>query len=537
MNKLLVPFFLLLFFSSFSQKEELENVKLAVDTLFFSDKEKALLLCESNIIPSKAIGDTFYITYFLDQAGELNRYLGHLDKAESQLKECLQFKAGWEDLKDLSLTYNNLGKTYKMLGAYELAYSNFLKALDLMEIDGNLIGQGYYLNNIGALFDEQKNHLKAIEYYNRSLKIKQITNDTSGIASTSLNMGIAYYELADYNRALTQFYYAYNSTSYQSLSNKKVRAIIHISKTLQKLNKENEGLKFLNQTHKHLAKVDDEVLKAELFNAFSETYLAINVLDSSSYYNNQALYKAKEIGASQLLQTVYFVKSQIFEKKNESDSALVYLKRGILYYDSLATEASINAVLQMEAKYNTERNLRLRQAAEIEAIRVKEILQLKEMQTLYLILVLTIITMITVFVLLKYRANKQSSELINGQKVLIEKQNRTLFEINERLKLELQNEKFNAEQKSEILNNVFSKSNKVDLPVQLLSLSRRETEVLANLALGLTDDQLAAKLFVSKSTIKTHLRRIYAKLLVKSRAQAVAIAHKHGIIGSDLRTE
>ena len=56
-------------------------------------------------------------------------------------------------------------------------------------------------------------------------------------------------------------------------------------------------------------------------------------------------------------------------------------------------------------------------------------------------------------------------------------------------------------------------------------------EVLSYLALGWTDEQLAEKLFVSKSTIKTHLRRIYSKLLVRGRAEAVAIAHKHNIVG------
>lgn len=57
-------------------------------------------------------------------------------------------------------------------------------------------------------------------------------------------------------------------------------------------------------------------------------------------------------------------------------------------------------------------------------------------------------------------------------------------------------------------------------------------EVLACLALGNTDQEIADKLFISKSTAKTHLRRIYSKLLVNGRAGAVAIAHKYDIIGN-----
>ena len=66
----------------------------------------------------------------------------------------------------------------------------------------------------------------------------------------------------------------------------------------------------------------------------------------------------------------------------------------------------------------------------------------------------------------------------------------------------------------------------------MLSLSKREMEVLACLALGNTDQEIADKLFISKSTAKTHLRRIYSKLLVNGRAGAVAIAHKYDIIGN-----
>lgn len=60
----------------------------------------------------------------------------------------------------------------------------------------------------------------------------------------------------------------------------------------------------------------------------------------------------------------------------------------------------------------------------------------------------------------------------------------------------------------------------------LRSLSNREMEVMMFLADGLTDQQLADKLFISVTTIRTHLRRIYDKLLVTNRTEAVAILHK-----------
>ncbi len=60
-------------------------------------------------------------------------------------------------------------------------------------------------------------------------------------------------------------------------------------------------------------------------------------------------------------------------------------------------------------------------------------------------------------------------------------------------------------------------------------LTAREAEVLAVLAEGLTDQQIAARLFVSRNTVNTHTRAIYGKLGVTSRAAATRIAMHHGL--------
>jgi LuxR family maltose regulon positive regulatory protein len=55
-------------------------------------------------------------------------------------------------------------------------------------------------------------------------------------------------------------------------------------------------------------------------------------------------------------------------------------------------------------------------------------------------------------------------------------------------------------------------------------LSERELEVLQLLAEGLNNREVAARLFLSLNTVKTHNRNIYGKLGVRSRTQAVARA-------------
>ncbi|MFJ4680245.1 response regulator [Kitasatospora sp. NPDC088783] len=60
-------------------------------------------------------------------------------------------------------------------------------------------------------------------------------------------------------------------------------------------------------------------------------------------------------------------------------------------------------------------------------------------------------------------------------------------------------------------------------------LTQREAEVLALIAAGLSNAEIAGRLFVSPATVKTHINNLFAKTAVRDRAQAVAYAFKHGI--------
>jgi DNA-binding NarL/FixJ family response regulator len=61
-------------------------------------------------------------------------------------------------------------------------------------------------------------------------------------------------------------------------------------------------------------------------------------------------------------------------------------------------------------------------------------------------------------------------------------------------------------------------------------LTVREAEVLAYIARGLSNREIAATLFVSEATVKTHVNRIFTKTASRDRAQAVAYAHTHGLV-------
>ncbi|PPS75326.1 response regulator [Streptomyces sp. MH60] len=62
------------------------------------------------------------------------------------------------------------------------------------------------------------------------------------------------------------------------------------------------------------------------------------------------------------------------------------------------------------------------------------------------------------------------------------------------------------------------------------ALTERERDILAQLATGLGNREIARALFISEATVKTHLRRIYDKLGVDTRAGAVAVAKEQRLL-------
>ena len=72
---------------------------------------------------------------------------------------------------------------------------------------------------------------------------------------------------------------------------------------------------------------------------------------------------------------------------------------------------------------------------------------------------------------------------------------------------------------------------RLDAAARVDQLTDREHDVLRHMARGATNGEIAASLYVSEATVKTHVGAIFAKLGARDRAAAIVFAYDHGIVG------
>ncbi|MBE9229717.1 tetratricopeptide repeat protein [Phormidium sp. LEGE 05292] len=223
------------------------------------------------------------------------------------------------DMEDWSLTLNtatlHIAEIYRRRGQYAQAVAVYENTLTKQVSDkyGNNIS-AILLNNLGTLYKNQGNYNKALEAYQKSLKIRQTTKDVYGEAVSLNNIGEIFRRQGQYSQALET--YQRSLKIFQDLTNSLIAAqatitpVLEISTVRQgeasvlhnfgsvyyDLGQYNKALDFYQQSLKISKALDDKAAQGRSLNNLGLVYKAQQQYSKALEFYQQALTARREAG-------------------------------------------------------------------------------------------------------------------------------------------------------------------------------------------------------------------------------------------------
>lgn len=437
-----------------------------------------------------------------------------------------------EALEGLKMCYMTLGGISYFKADYDQAIEHFYGAIEIIDENGELsVKDAGILGNIGVIYKKQGNLPKALSVQLKALTVFESKNDSMGTSKTLTNIGEIYRIQKRYDEALTAFK---KSATIKLIGHQSGLGVVYNNMGLCYSEQGDFGKAeiYLNKAYLIEKKSGNEVGIAETQLDLANHYYLSKQYLKSIKNAKAALVTSKELGLKRNISDLYLVLAQNNEALNNYKEAHNYHKLYSEQRAEILNEDINKQIAEMDVKYETAQREKELERKNFELKTQEAEAEKNKLQRNAFAVVLFLSLIIAYFLYRANRQNKQIATLMTGQNLLIEKKNTALETINTNVNNELEKLQIDLEDKEQILTNIFKTKQQVELPAELLALSKREIEVLSYLALGWSDQEISDKLFVSKATTKTHLRRIYSKLLVKSRTEAVNKAHKYDLIGS-----
>jgi len=138
----------------------------------------------------------------LSNIGTINSYRGNYDLALESYQRALDLFVKYDDPHSVSVTYNNIGSALQHKGDYATAKNYYEKSLKSLGQDGEDKFVGAILHNIGQLYAFTKEYGKSFEYLYRSIQVKKIVHDLSGLANTYGVLATIHFDLNEFEKAM-----------------------------------------------------------------------------------------------------------------------------------------------------------------------------------------------------------------------------------------------------------------------------------------------------------------------------------------------
>ena len=136
--------------------------------------------------------------------------IGDYDKAVPSFMEAMGINSQLENIEALANNHRALGALYGTKGDWVLAKLEFEKSRELNRKTGNKLGEAYDLTNLGVISRRQCNALNALALHKKSFRIFENLDDKFGLGCVNENLGTAYRDLGEIQKAREHYLTAIN---------------------------------------------------------------------------------------------------------------------------------------------------------------------------------------------------------------------------------------------------------------------------------------------------------------------------------------
>ncbi len=461
---------------------------------------------------------------YTEGLGKIYNIKGQIERKKSNFTESIKFHKRalnfLEKSKDTLLiikNLNNLANSLRKINMEEESLKYFQKALHLANKINHQPSIAISLHGIGNIYSDIENFKDAIPYFYKSLNIETKRNNKIGIEYSYANLAEAYTMLKKKDSAkyyldktlnLAKQLYGKNNAIEYNLLGKYYYVFQQYRKAIEAYKTSLEMLKNTN-------------IKRYMANGYimlGKSYFKLGNLNQALQFIHKGIGIAEEINSKENIVLGLNALIDIALQKKDYKTAYHLKSKMEQYEDSILNLRIQQNMDILNVLYETrEKDEKIKQlAVEKEKARKKseanyKILILVSIISLLIIgLLLTILHFRNKATDIKLEAkNKEIKQYLEQLQLL------KLKELSSTPKEETQAEKGIFSDEHAIRNsNIFCRQF-----VDEYDLTQREYDVLKLICEGLSNEEIAKKLYISKNTVKTHIRNIYEKLNVTNRRE------------------
>ena len=257
------------------------------------------------------------------------------DTAFILAQSLLRFGEEHKYQKSKAIGYNTMGASCYLKSDFPKALDYFQRSLKVFEEIGDKHGISGISNNMGMIWNSQGENSKALGYYQSSLKSYKEIGDTKGSAGVINNIGSIYEQQKDFPKALE--YYQRSLKVYEEIDNKSgsSSAIGNIGIIYYQQGNYPKALEYHQRSLKLKQEIGDIKGEATTINNIGSVYQMLEDYTKAMDYYQRSLKTRQEIGDKWGIANSFNNIGSIYKKQGNNSKAIKYCKKALISFQEM----------------------------------------------------------------------------------------------------------------------------------------------------------------------------------------------------------